>query len=93
MYFLVFGGGHTSLKNVLDITEVNLFKATVLGDDNLLSFDDLPRFDLIVNCLSCPDHDSKGLELIQRFLERSPHIPVINAPRHISRTGRAENAR
>ena len=80
------------MKNVLDITEVNLFKATVLGD-NLLSCDDLPRFDLIVNCLSCPDHDSRGLELIQRFLERSPHIPVINAPRHISRTSRAENAR
>ena len=58
-----------------------------------LNFDDLPRFDLIVNCLSCPDHDAKGLELIQRFLEQCPHIPVINAPRHISRTSRAENAR
>ena len=56
----LFSGGHTSLKNMLNAKEVNLFCDIHFGD-NLLSFNDLPRFDLIVNCLSCPDHDAKGL--------------------------------
>ena len=89
---LVFKGGHFSFNHLLNAKEVNLFTATVLGD-NLLNANDLPRFDLIVNCLSCPDHDAKGLELIQRFLGQCHHIPVINAPHRISRTSRAENAR
>ena len=50
---LVFKGGHFSFNHLLNAKEVNLFTATVLGD-NLLNANDLPRFDLIVNSLELP---------------------------------------
>ena len=85
-------GGHFSLKYLLNSQQVNLFTGIVLGD-NLLQTDDLPRFDLIINGLSCPDFDEKGLGSIYRLLRRFPHIPVINPPESVLRTSRAENVR
>ena len=84
--------GHFSVKNLIDKKRVNLFIASIAGD-NLLNRDDLPPFRLAINSVSCADLNPGGLQRIDRFLARFPHIPVINPPRKVLATTRAQNAR
>ena len=84
--------GHFSVKSLIDKKRVNLFIASVAGD-NLLNHNDLPPFRLAINSVSCADLNPDGLQRIDRFLARFPHIPVINQPRKVLATTRAQNAR
>lgn len=85
-------GGHFSVKDLIDDDRVNCYTASVFGD-NLLHAEGLPSFDVIVNCISCPDLDPGGLERAETFLATLPDIPVINPPGKVRRTTRGENAR
>ncbi len=85
-------GGHFSDKNLIDPERVNLYIATVFGD-NLRTADGLPDFDLFMNSVSCPDLDPIGLDHVEAFVARFPDVPVINLPDKVRRTTRAENAR
>ena len=88
---VLFKGGHFALGSYMNGEDVNLFTA-IFDDNNLPPNDKLPRFDLFINCLSCPDHDSSGLQEINRFLERFPQVPVINSPERVMLTSRSNNA-
>ncbi len=86
-------GGHLKLQDLIDSDRVNLYVATVFGD-NLRNADGrLPDFDLFVNGVSCPDLDPGGLDHIEAFVTRFPDVPVLNPPHKVRRTTRAENAR
>ena len=85
-------GGHFSDSNLIDLEKVNLYIATVFGN-NLEEIGELPEFDLFVNAVSCPDFDPAGLDHIEAFVKRFPDVPVINPPDKVRQTTRAENAR
>ncbi|MGD1853390.1 MAG: hypothetical protein ACFB2W_03995 [Leptolyngbyaceae cyanobacterium] len=85
-------GGHFSTKNLMDRDRFNIYVATVFGN-NVDRPDALPDFDLFINGVSCPDRDPVGLDNVEAFLAKFPDVPVINLPRQVRRTTRAENAR
>ena len=85
-------GGHFSSKNLIDRNRFNLYIGTVFGN-NPVRPDALPDVDLVVNGVSCPDLDPVGLNNVEAFLANLPDLPVINPPRKVRRTTRAENAR
>ena len=85
-------GGHFSTKNLIDRDRFNIYVATVFGN-NLDKPHALPDFDLFVNGVSCPDLDPLGLDNVEAFLAKFPDVPVINPPRKVHRTTRAENSR
>jgi glutathione synthase/RimK-type ligase-like ATP-grasp enzyme len=85
-------GGHFSSKNLIDRNRFNLYIGTVFGN-NPVKPDALPDVDLVVNGISCPDLDPVGLNNVEAFLANFPDVPVINPPRKVRHTTRAENAR
>jgi len=51
----------------------------------------LPRHDLIVNTIACPDREGRSLKTLSRFLQGAPHAPLINHPDHVLQTTRDAN--
>ncbi len=85
-------GGHFSIKNFVDKSTVNLYLASVMGD-NLDRVAKVPDFDLAINTVSCADLHATSLRKLDRFLADSDPGQVINPPSRVLRTTRAENAR
>ncbi len=84
--------GHFSIKNLVNKLRLNIYVASVSGD-NLLACEDLPPFRLVINSVSCADLNPGALQRIDQFLARFPGIPVINPPSKVLATTRAQNAR
>ncbi|MEQ8654788.1 MAG: hypothetical protein RIC87_20150 [Kiloniellales bacterium] len=85
-------GGHFSIKSFVDKSAVNLYLASVMGD-NLQRVAKIPDFDLAINTVSCADLHARTLRKLDRFLADSDPRRVINPPARVLRTSRAENAR
>lgn len=85
-------GGHFSIKSFVDKSAVNLYLASVMGD-NLNRVAKVPDFDLAINTVSCADLHASTLRKLDRFLADSDPRRVINPPARVLRTSRAENAR
>ncbi len=83
--------GHFSTRALINRDQVNLFSASIFGD-NLLACRNLPKFDLIVNTVGCADLKSGPLDDVDNFIARNPGIPVINRPADVRKTTRLENA-
>lgn len=88
-----FEGGHFSLKDLLpreryNVVLQNIFDAAPDAAP--------PSADLLLNNIACADRMPLSLKALETFLERHDsdmgNVPVINHPRHVLRTSRAENA-
>ena len=83
------GGGNIPLRRSLDDT---VFQATLL----LAEFHDpkagLPPHDVVFNAIGDADHCGPGLEAAEALLAGT-RAPVLNPPRAVALTGRADNAR
>ncbi|NEQ99603.1 MAG: hypothetical protein F6K30_23355, partial [Cyanothece sp. SIO2G6] len=84
-------GGHFSIRNLVEKQHYNLLILNLL-DNNIDPLTDIPQPDLIINTLACPDLKRLSLLTAARFLDRYPHIPVINHPRQVLGTTRERNA-
>lgn len=83
--------GHFSTRALIDRESVNLYTATILGN-NLIDHEGLPPFDLIVNTVSCADLKQSALSDVQRFIDCYPGIPVTNPPSRVVNTTRYDIA-
>lgn len=89
---VVLRGGNISDRYLIDrdrFTTTNFF----ILDDNLLSFPDLPAFDIVVNTIADADLEPGALGTVSAFLSRRPDIPVINRPDRVLETTRDNNHR
>ncbi|MGK7884100.1 MAG: TauD/TfdA family dioxygenase, partial [Crocosphaera sp.] len=84
-------GGHFSIKYLLDKQPYNLIILNILGKnaDNLKQ---IPKFDLFLNTIACPDLKKESLLAVARLIDRYPNIPVINDPRRVLETTRERNS-
>ena len=84
-------GGHFSIGDLVDKSQINL---TILNifENNLEELNNLPKFDLILNTIACPDLKPVSLLAAARFVDRYPHIPLINHPRKVLATTRERNS-
>ncbi|MEO0688229.1 MAG: hypothetical protein AAFY76_25015, partial [Cyanobacteria bacterium J06649_11] len=83
-------GGHFSITNLLG-EEYNLMLFNIF-ENNVDVLKDFPQFDLILNTIACPDSKRKSLLSAARFVDRYPHIPLINHPRKVLETTRHRNS-
>ncbi len=83
--------GHFSTRALIDRESVNLYTATIFGN-NLIDHEGLPPFDVIVNTVSCADLKQSALSDIQRFVDHFSNIPVINPPDRVVNTTRYDIA-
>lgn len=83
--------GHFSLKHLLPDSWFNMAVANIHGT-NLSLLDDLPKADLIINTVACPDLMPGALQAVAELTARYPSVPIINDPAKLLRTTRVENA-
>lgn len=84
-------GGHFSIRNLVDKKRYNLIILNVL-DNNVDTLTDLPKVDLLLNTVACPDLKRESLLAAARLVDRYPAVPLINDPRHVLETTRERNA-
>ncbi len=85
-------GGHFSIKNFVDKSKVNLYLASIMGN-NLDQVTKVPDFDLAINTVSCADLHGATLRKLDRFLADSDPKRILNLPSQVLKTSREENAR
>ncbi|MDJ0679813.1 MAG: TauD/TfdA family dioxygenase [Xenococcaceae cyanobacterium MO_167.B52] len=83
-------GGHFSIKDLIVQEQYNWMIMNLLAD-NIDGLKSIPQFDLILNTIACPDRKRTSLLAVARFIDRYPHIPVINDPRRVLETTRDRN--
>ncbi|MEM9063478.1 MAG: hypothetical protein AAGD13_23705 [Pseudomonadota bacterium] len=83
--------GHFSTRFFLRSVSSQRIVANVYGD-NLQKHSDRFRVDAAINTISCPDRHEADLISLSAFLAEQPHMPVINNPAAVLRTGRADMA-
>lgn len=84
-------GGHFSIKHLVKKQRYNIGVLNVF-ENNADDLADMPKFDLFLNTIACPDLKRKSLLTTARFLDRYPNVPVINQPRRVLETTRERNA-
>lgn len=84
-------GGHFSIKDFVQRKQYNLMILNIL-ENNIDELKDIPKFDLLLNTIACPDRKRASLTAAARFVDRHPNIPVINDPRRVLETTRERNA-
>ncbi|MGK7888414.1 MAG: TauD/TfdA family dioxygenase, partial [Leptolyngbyaceae cyanobacterium] len=84
-------GGHFSIRALIEKQDYNLVVLNLLAN-NIDTCTDIPPADLMINTLACPDLKRLSLLTAARFIDRYPHIPVINHPRQVLATTRERNA-
>ncbi len=84
-------GGNFTTKYLIDR---NKFTKTTfyVTNDNLLTYRDMPKYDIVVNTIADPDREDGSLRTAAKFLEAIPDVPVINRPEQVIPTTRDENA-
>jgi alpha-ketoglutarate-dependent taurine dioxygenase/glutathione synthase/RimK-type ligase-like ATP-grasp enzyme len=84
-------GGHFSIKDLVNKQLYNLIILNIY-ENNSDKLEDIPKFDLLLNTIACPDLKRESLLAAARLVDRYPHIPVINDPRHVLETTRERNS-
>ena len=84
-------GGHFSVRDLVNRKQYNLMILNLL-ENNIDELKDIPKFDLLLNTIACPDLKRVSLIAAARFVDRYPNIPVINDPRLVLETTRERNA-
>lgn len=82
-------GGHFSIGNLMVAREFNVFVANLTAG-TMPPVTGLPKIDLIVNSVACPDLSGESLHHIDAYLKHFEGIPVINAPEKVLLTKRAD---
>ncbi len=89
-YTNVLRGGHFSIENLIDRQQYNLMILNLL-ENNIDELQAIPKFDLLLNTIACPDRKRASLLAAARFVDRYPQIPAINDPRLVLETTRQRN--
>ena len=84
-------GGHFSIQDLVNRKQYNLMILNIL-ENNIDGLQDIPKFDLLLNTIACPDLKRVSLIAAARFVDRYPNIPVINDPRRVLETTRDRSA-
>lgn len=84
-------GGHFSIKDFVNRKQYNLMTLNLL-ENNIDEINNVPKFDLFLNTIACPDLKRESLIAAARFLDSYPNIPVINHPHQVMETTRERNA-
>ncbi|MGK7953097.1 MAG: TauD/TfdA family dioxygenase [Xenococcaceae cyanobacterium] len=90
-YTNVLRGGHFSIENLIDRQQYNLIILNLL-ENNIDELQNIPKFALLLNTVACPDRKRASLLAAARFVDRYPHLPVINDPRRVLETTRDRNS-
>ena len=90
LFDYILRGGHFSIRDLVRKNRFNLFILNAF-ENNLDGMTELPRFDIIVNTIACPDLKRESLLAAARFVDRYPSVPLINHPRRILETSRDRN--
>jgi hypothetical protein len=85
-------GGHFSLTHLLYDDACDLSMASLIGGDTA-PLDAAPLPDLFLNTVACADSARVTLHALADWLDRHPHLPVVNHPRAVLATTRDGNAR
>ena len=89
-YTNVLRGGHFSIENLINRQQYNLMILNIL-ENNIDELTNIPKFDLLLNTIACPDRKRASLLAAARFVDRYPQIPVIDDPRRVLETTRERN--
>jgi tetratricopeptide (TPR) repeat protein len=84
-------GGHFAVTNLLDEENYNVALLNIF-ENNLDTLGNIPDFNLILNTIACPDSKNASLLVATKFVERYPHIPIINPPHRVLKTTREQNS-
>lgn len=84
-------GGHFSIRDLVDHEKYNIALLNIY-EENLDQLQDIPKFDILLNTIACPDLTRVPLLSAARFRDRFPHIRVINDPRKVLETTRERNS-
>ncbi|NQV46823.1 MAG: tetratricopeptide repeat protein [Rhodospirillaceae bacterium] len=84
-------GGHFSTTVLLPCNRFKKHLFHISGDNLTTHTENLPRHDLIVNTIACPDRERQSLLSVEKFLAAHPHKPLINHPEHVLKTTRDNN--
>jgi tetratricopeptide (TPR) repeat protein len=90
-YKTLLRGGHFSIEHLLEAKAYNLRLLNIF-EENVDDLETIPAFDLILNTIACPDSKRASLLTAARWIDRYPHIPVINHPRLVLQTTRERNS-
>ncbi len=89
-YTNVLRGGHFSIENLINRQQYNLMILNIL-ENNIDELKNIPKFALLLNTIACPDRKRASLLAAARFVDRYPHLRVINDPRRVLETTRDRN--
>ncbi|MDJ0691014.1 MAG: hypothetical protein QNJ41_21210 [Xenococcaceae cyanobacterium MO_188.B32] len=89
-YTNVLRGGHFSIRDFVNQEQYNLMILNLL-ENNIDELKNIPKFDLLLNTIACPDRKRVSLLAAARFVDCYPHLPVINDPRRVLETTRERN--
>ncbi len=84
-------GGHFSISDLFNQEDYNMVLFNIF-ENNVDTLNDFPDFDLMLNTIACPDSKQASLLAVARFVDRYPHIPIINHPRQVLETSRIRNS-
>ena len=90
-YQTLLKGGHFSIRDLVDGEKYNWIVLNI-SENNINELRDIPKFDLLLNTIACPDRAGVSVMTAAKFVDRYPTIPLINDPRRILETTREENA-
>jgi len=85
-------GGNFSDIYLIDRNQHSIISYFIL-DQNILSDEKVPEFDIVLNLISDPDVEAQSLQSLAVFLARHPDVPVINQPGDVLATTRDNNCR
>lgn len=85
-------GGNFTAKYLIDEEKYTVINFSVMND-NILHYEDMPSFDVILNSIADPDVEADSLRAVSRFIQRDQARPVINRPAYVMRTTRDDNYR
>ena len=88
----VLSTGNFSIRYLVDRRRFDICEF-LMADDNLLTAEGLPAFDIIVNSVADMDVEAKSLRTLGEFLRHRPDVPVVNPPERVLKTSRDGNYR
>jgi tetratricopeptide (TPR) repeat protein len=91
IYKKLLRGGHFAVTNLLNEEKYNVALLNIF-EKNLDNLGNIPDFNLILNTIACPDSKNASLLVATKFVDRYPHIPVINPPDRVLKTTREQNS-
>lgn len=84
-------GGHFSTTELLHQDRFTKHHFHIVGDNLDTHGGKLPRHDIMVNTIACPDREPATLKALSSFLKGRKHAPLINHPDQVLKTGRDNN--